>query len=340
MAGYVAVLAGSAWLLRFRDWRALVGLGLSLPAILFGTEFVTVWVQDPFVLYRSYLWAIGIPGIVFVLAHGAPGRLLLAAGVAIAALYAWQGLDRIASLATPERAWSDAIEKLPQDPRAVGRWFPYLNRGADAVDRNDFKAAVRDFEKSASLGDLGMGSFNMGAVLALAGQHEQALAAFSLAERQGYDLFNLPFQRGLSLAALGRARDAYVQFQAAARLNPESPTRELVWLNLGRMALQLGLPGEARGPLEALVVHEPAHREGRYLLAMARIGTGEAGGALPLLDALLNEDPKASVHYARALAFHALKRKAEAMAEIDRALVLDPGNPALAQWQARIRAMP
>ena len=41
-----------------------------LPALLFVTEFATVWVQDPFVLYRGYLWAIGIPGLVFFLFHG------------------------------------------------------------------------------------------------------------------------------------------------------------------------------------------------------------------------------------------------------------------------------
>ena len=339
--GYLGVLAGGAWLLlRYRDWRALVGLSLLLPAILFATEFVTVWVQDPFVLYRSYLWAIGIPGLVFVAAHGAPGRALVAVGVALAAMYLWQGLDRIASLATPHVAWSDAIEKLPRDPRAVGRWFPYLNRGADAVERDDLKAALRDFEISASLGDMGMGSFNMGAVLALGGRHEQALAAFSLAERQGYDLYNLPFQRGLSLLALGRHAQAYEQFQATARFDPPSPTRELLWLHTGRLALQLGRPQEARAPLLRLAEAQPKNREARYLLAMSRIATGEAQLALQDLDALVAEDPRGPVFYARALAHHALKRKGEALADIDRALAADPGNATLAQWQARIRAMP
>jgi tetratricopeptide (TPR) repeat protein len=341
LAGYLGVLAGGAWLLlRHRDWRALVGLSLLLPALLFATEFITVWVQDPFVLYRSYLWAIGIPGLVFVLAHGAPGKLLLGIGVAIASLFIWQGLDRTWSMATPERAWSDAIEKLSKDPRAVGRWFPYLNRGADYVDRDELKLAMRDFEMSAALGDMGMGTFNMGAVLALGGRHEQALAAFDLAQRQGYDLYNLPFQRGLSLAALRRNAEAYTQFQAAAKLDPPSPTRELLQLNLGKLALQLGKPAEARPPLEQLVAAEPRHREGRYLLAMARIGTNDPAAALPVLDALVAEDPKGSVHYARALAYHALERKPEALADIERALAADPGNAVLTQWQARIRAMP
>lgn len=339
--GYLAVLAGGSWLLlRHRDWKSLVGLGILLPALLFATEFVTVWVQDPFVLYRSYLWAIGIPALVFVLAHGAPGKLLLGVGVAMFALFLWQGLDRIWSLATPERAWTDAIEKLPKDPRAVGRWFPYLNRGADYVERDELKLALRDFEMSAALGDMGMGSFNMGAVLALGGRHAQALAAFDLAARQGYDLYNLPFQRGLSLAALGRREEAYAQFQAAQKFDPPSPTRELLWLNLGKLALHNGKPAEALEPLEKLTAREPKNREARYLLAMSRIGVNQPDRALGILDAMLAEKDEGPVRYARALAFHSLKRKAEASAEIDRAVAADPRNPMLQQWQARIRAMP
>src|SRR5205823_6639150 len=62
---YAGLIAGaSVLLLRYRDWRSLAGFSLLLPALMFPTEFATVWVQDPFVLYRSYLWAIGVPGLV------------------------------------------------------------------------------------------------------------------------------------------------------------------------------------------------------------------------------------------------------------------------------------
>jgi protein O-mannosyl-transferase len=125
VAGYPAVLAAGTWLvLRHRDWRALAGLSLLFPALLYPTEFGTVWVQDPFVLYRSYLWAIGIPGLVFTLAHGPSGRAMLAIGVIVGSLFAWQAIDRVLSLQNAETAWTDAIAKLPDDRRAVGRWFP------------------------------------------------------------------------------------------------------------------------------------------------------------------------------------------------------------------------
>lgn len=339
--GYLAVIAGGFFLLwRHRDWRALVAVSLLMPALLFATEFATVWVQDPFVLYRSYLWAIGVPGLVFFLAHGASARVLLAAGVALAALFTWQALDRVLSMETPERAWTDAIAKFPKDPRSVGRWFAYLNRGADYVERNQFDQAMRDFEASAALGDLGMGSVNLGSLLAARGRHREALAAFDRAESQGYTLYNLPFQRGLSLLAVGRPAEAYVHFRTTTEWNPPSPTRELALLHLGRTALQIGRNAEAVKALSRLVEIDPSHKEGRFLLAMGLVSVHEYARARDLLDRLIKEDRRGPVYYARALANYGLKKKAEALADIETALRFNPANPNLREWHAKIQAMP
>jgi protein O-mannosyl-transferase len=341
LAGYLAVIAGGFWLVvRHRDWRALLGLSLLLPALLFATEFATVWVQDPFVLYRSYLWAIGVPGLAFFIVHGPSWKILLAVGVAVGGLLAWQAIDRVHSLATAEKAWTDAIAKLPKDPRSVGRWFPYLNRGSEYVDRNQFGLAMKDFEVSATLGDMGMGTFNMGAVLAAAGRHAQALNAFASAEKQGYNLYNLPFQRGLSLLALGKPAEAYRQFELARSMNPPSPTREILLVHMGRTALQLGKGEEAAATLRSLLERDPRHKEGRFLLAMALITQGRHEGALEILDRLVAEDGNGMSYYGRALAHYGLKHKAEALSDIDSAVRIGPDNPNLHEWQAKIRAMP
>ena len=340
LVGYLGVLGGGAFLLlRYRDWRAIVGLALLLPALLFATEFATVWVQDPFVLYRSYLWAIGVPGIVFVALHGTPPRVLLPIALVIGALMVWQASDRVGSLSTPVTAWTDAIRKLPDNPQSVGRFVPYLNRGAAYTEANQFGQALKDYQRASTLGDMGNGAFSAGSLLALSGQHPLALSAFAEAEKQGYNAYNLPFQRGLSLLALGRNDEAYRQFQAARAMNPPSPTRELVLLNLGRTAMTLGRQADAVRDLRLLLQAEPAHRDGRQMLAMALIMTGDPGGARDVLDALVREEGSARAYYARALANYGLKRKAEATADIESALRLNPGNANLVEWQARIRAM-
>lgn len=337
---YAAVLAGGFFLvLRYRDWRALAGLSLLMPSLLFATEFATVWVQDPFVLYRSYLWAIGVPGLLFIALHGPSARTLAVVGLALAAGLAWQALDRVWSLSTVESAWTDAIRKLPNDPRSVGRWFPYLNRGSFYAGQNQFQLALRDFEASAALGDQGMGSFNKGAVLAAQGRHAQALEAFDEAERQGYKLYNLPFQRAMSLAALARPADAYEQLAAANAMNPPSPMRELALLHLGRLGMQLGKADEAIASLQRLVAHDPKHREGRFLLAMAHIMKNEHEAALQIADGLVREAPAGSAFYARALANFGLHRRDEALSDIESALRRSPDNRNLHEWREKIRAM-
>lgn len=339
--GYAAVVVGGFSLVhRYRDGRALLGLSLLFPALLFGTEFATVWVQDSFSLYRSYLWAIGVPGLVFFLVHGPSPRVTLAIGAVVGGLLVWQSLDRVLSMESPESVWTDAIGKMPDDPRSVGRWFPYLNRGSAYVERGDFRGALSDFQKSASLGDQGMGVFNTGVVLATQGRFPQALAAFDRAEKDGYKLYNLPFQRGLAYFALGRVEDGYREMRATLAAAPQSPIRELALMNLGRAAMQLGRKEEAVQALEQLVAAQPRHKEGRYLLGMAHLMSGDATKARAVLDSLVRDDPSANAYYGRALANRALGLKAEALSDIDNAARLAPNNPNFREWQAKIRAMP
>jgi len=278
--------------------------------------------------------------VVYCLVQDSPPKVLAAVGVAVMALFTWGSVDRVFSLDTPVAAWSDAIDKLPRDPRAVGRWFPYLNRGSEYVDRNDFAAALRDFRASSALGDLGMGAFDEGSVLNAQGKPREALAALDRAQAEGYDLYNLPFQRGLALASLNRGPEAFEQFRLALAQDPPSPTREALLASMGRLGLQLGKREEAVAALEQLLKREPRHKEGRYLLAMALISKKEPARAKEILDGLLAEEGRGPAYYARAMANYGLGRKAEALADIDAALRSAPGNPNLLEWQSRIRAMP
>jgi len=341
LAGYLAVIVAGAWLvLRHRDWRALLGLALLIPAALFVTEFAIVWVQDPFVLYRSYLWAIGIPALVMVIFHDIPARAGLAVGAAVAAFLAWQALDRVMSLESPERAWTDAIVKLPDDARSVGRWFPYLNRGAGYAERDEFALALRDFQSSEALGDMGMGAFNAGSVLAAQGKHAEALAAFDRAAAQGYAPGNLQAQRAQSLLALRRLPEAWAALVAARDANLPSPIRERVLLDMGKVGLQVGQDAAARGALETLLRIQPHDPEARYLLAMAYVRQGQLERGKALLDALIAEGGTGPAYYGRALANFGLKHRSEALADIGEAIRRDPNNGVLHDWQARIRALP
>jgi hypothetical protein len=67
---------------------------------------------------------------------------------------------------------------------------------------------------------------------------------------------------------------------------------------------------------------------------------GNPARAREVLDALVQDDPSARAHYARALANYALRRKPEALADIEIARRLGNDNPNLREWEARIRALP
>jgi tetratricopeptide (TPR) repeat protein len=235
--------------------------------------------------------------------------------------------------------WSDAITKLAQDPRSVGRWFPYLNRGAAYVDANRFNLAMQDFEISSKLGDMGAGLFNRGSLYAANGEHANALASFTLAEREGYNLYNLPFQRALSLAAMGQGPAAYEELKRARAMNPPSPTRELILLHMGRLAMQLGRPDEAVALLDQLLTAEPDNAEARYNLAMALVMKKDFERARTVADQVVAEGDGARARYVRALAAYGLGRKEPALADIEAAIRAGGQNPHLLEWRAKIQAM-
>ena len=122
-----AVLVAAGWLvLRRRGAWALVGLCLLMPALLYLTEFATVWVQDPFVLYRSYLWAIAIPGLLALVFMQLKARTSYLVGLVLALGLSALAFERVQSLQDDFSAWSDAAAKVDRQAgaNAVGRWRP------------------------------------------------------------------------------------------------------------------------------------------------------------------------------------------------------------------------
>lgn len=107
---YAAACAALLW----RGRRAAVaGFGLVWFGGLFLVELTTVRFADPFVLYRSYLWA---PGLGMALASLLAWRWAPVALLAVAPLLAVQAHDRLQSLSSGLAAWEDAAKKLPAQP--------------------------------------------------------------------------------------------------------------------------------------------------------------------------------------------------------------------------------
>lgn len=337
---YLATFGVAVWaLLRWRDVRSLAGLALLLALVLHGTEFAVVWVQDPFVLYRSYLWAIAVPGLLLALIHGVSSRALLIGGLLVGSLLTALTVERVLSFASPLTVWSDAIAKLGDDPRSVGRWRPYLNRGEVHVEQGMFELALKDFNAAnQSGGKLQFAQFNRGVVLYLTKKFDAAVQAFDLAEQNGYTDPELFYQRALAYQGVRNKAAARADFDRAIQQGIKD---RFYWTSMEQrayLAVDLGQPAAAIDDLEKVLARQPDNPRARLALGHAHALAGQAERARQLLSDSLQQRPSPNGYYARAVALHKLGDKAGALRDIEAAIVLEPKNPAFQSLRDNMRA--
>lgn len=328
---YLALVIGSAWLLlRSEGPQRFVGLCLSIPVILFATEFATVWVQDPFVLYRSYLWAIAVPGLVLLLLVGSSPKVVYLIGLALSVVLIGLSLERIDTFRNSLTVWTDAIDKLddaaPQN--AVGRWRPYLNRGAYYLEHDQPERAYADFQRAEALGEsFGSARFNQGVSLQIMNRIEEAVAAFDGAEQQGLRSFGLYYHRGAMRGKLRNFAGAIDDLEHAIAKAPDPKLRAHSRVLRGDVAMQIQRFDVAVEEYGALVREDPQNYEVRLGLAMARLGKQELDAAGALFDRLLQEKPHHAAYYGRAIWHRMHGRSSEALADLNRAVELNPKHP-------------
>ena len=126
---------------------------LLFALVLFAAEFSVVRVQEPFVLYRSYLWMPAYALLMsmaltwceaFLTQRGLVGLRRLFCGSAIIACACLFPLaqDRLASLSSEEALWRDALQKLSA-PDIPGSDRIYYNLAGEAYKRKDLDEALR-----------------------------------------------------------------------------------------------------------------------------------------------------------------------------------------------------
>ena len=317
-------------LLRRSDAMGLAGLLILFPLVLFWTEFSAVWLQDPMVLYRSYLWAIPIPGLIALALTGWSPKALYMTGAGLAVVLAALTSERVLSMESKLSVWSDAIEKQGRDPSpaAVGRYRAYMNRGAYYLERFSPEMALRDFTVALQLGEPNRAVlFNAGVAQQFLKRHAEALRSFELAEAAGYRDSPLYFHRGESLFATEQFERAADSYGKALALPQDSRVARETRVKRADSLLLLRRYADAVKEFEVAV--QGADPQARHLigLGMARVGAKDNARAIEAFNKALELERNALAYYGRALAHAALGRSEDATKDLDVAIQLEPQNP-------------
>jgi len=216
---YVTTGALTIYLILRRGRLALPAWGFLYVWVLFAVEFTAVRFQEPFVLYRSYLWA---PGIAVAVAAGVDRVALRFLAVPLAAALAflsWQAHDRLQTFSSGLAIWEDAAAKLPggavpggyRPLYEVGREYLYAGRPKDAVEVTE--RCIRQYPR---LFDC---AFARAAIQIEMRQYEKALPsiiyAIALRPRDGSARHHL----GLVLENLGCRQESIAQYRLAIALH-------------------------------------------------------------------------------------------------------------------------
>lgn len=319
--------------------RRLMAMLILVPMILFQTEIWIIRIQEPFAIYRSYLWAICLPGLLALALTHCTKRQFLVAGFAVSVLHGGVAMNRARTFTSDLAIWSDAIEKSNQNPflRGFGVWRLYINRGAAHLSRGDIRHALEDFHRADNLGALhGVGQYNIGVVLQTLGQHDKALEALSAAESKNSRDPLLKYRIGESLYALNRPAEALKYYQSCAALATDYETGFLASIRTAEVHTLLRQFHEANQVLSELMQLEPNNARVHVGVGMAQLGLGNVEQAEAFFARSLAVKPSANAYYGLALVEESRAHPDEAVMRVDQAISLEPNNTSFSDYKAHL----
>lgn len=187
LAAFVATgLCALVCLIRGGRSATVAGFAVLYAWVMFLVEMGTIRFQEPFVLYRSYLWAPAYAIILALVLQRAPARLTICLGALMLPVLVFGAYNRLDTFRSALALWNDAAAALPHA---------------------EINGARRIF-------------YNRGRALYLSGRYEEALQdaerAVNLAPSSG----PMRIARGAALLELGRLHEAAIDLEVATRLAP------------------------------------------------------------------------------------------------------------------------
>lgn len=275
---WLAYAAVAAWLTLKRGRLGLLGFGLLYPWLFALTEVAAVRAQEPFVLYRSYLWMSGLPVIVPVVAGALAARWRAGVAVAVCLLLVAGARDRLDTFSSPLKLWDDVASKNT-DPNAPYVERAYLARGYVHFDAGRLEAASADFERALELNPRLPDAYVARGSLRLArARLKEALEDMDRAVELDPGYASAYDKRCAVKMGLQRPLDAVTDCEKAVMLDPKNHE---AWINRGVLYHRwLGRPAEAAASYERALRLEPEHGAANFNYGMLLVESGRRDEAV------------------------------------------------------------
>lgn len=216
----------TAWSMRSHRGR-VAAFALTFTSILFLVELAAVRFQEPYVLYRSYLWSIGYCTMVAACAHRLPRNAGLVILILALPLLFFQATGRLDTFRSKLALWDDAAVKLPK-LEIAGSSRILFNRGGERFRSGQPDGALDDINQAIRLNPYN-GRFRVARAAALLkqGRAQDALIDLEVAKPAMQTDAQLLFVYAMTLKALGRATDSEAALLAAAKHGSYSARYEI-----------------------------------------------------------------------------------------------------------------
>lgn len=224
LAGFAAWGAGAFWLLLKRGRAGLVGFALLFPWVMFLTELSTVRIQEGFVLYRSYLWAVGAYCLLPVIF--AKSKVRMAAGMltVIALAMFTVSMERLMTFSHPVLLWDDAEKLVKGRTDLPGVHRIYFNRGTELSKIEKYDLAIADFKQALALaGGYADVYGNMGVSYFKKGDWQNAAVSFNTAIELIHQMEKPPnprfiYGRAMVFEKMGEMQKSQADYQVSCQL--------------------------------------------------------------------------------------------------------------------------
>jgi tetratricopeptide (TPR) repeat protein len=219
LMAFLAYFCTAVWLLLKQGRMGLLGFALLFPWILFLTEFSTVRIQEPFVLYRSYLWMPGLfAALPVVFGSFSTKKVFILLGI-VSLLLIPLTLNRLNTFSSTLLLWDDAEKLVRNNPNAYGVERIYTNRGNKLFQLRRYDEAIADFSKAIAAypnDELLYGS--RAKALYFLGRYQESVLDYDRAIALKSDNKRFYYDRALTYRALGNFMAAQEDFRKSCEL--------------------------------------------------------------------------------------------------------------------------